>query len=98
MSREFRLASFFLACFVVAAALHLFILTQNSDLKNQLTDIKVKLNELKSQNRLLSSQVAAGENLGLVEKLATSRLKMVYPAKINYLVVSREAAPPSPTP
>ena len=88
---RFRRAILILLIFVGLAALHLFINTQNISLKYKLTDLKLTLNELKTKNRLLAIDVARKENLNLIEKSAKEKLKMSYPDKISYLVVSKEA-------
>ena len=89
---NFRRAVFLLIVFFLLAGAHLLIVAQNINLKYQLTDIKVKLGEISSQNRLLGSNVSREENLSLVEAKAKSSLGMVYPEKILYIVDTREAS------
>lgn len=91
--RNFRRAIFILVVFLLLAGLHLIIYAQNIGLNYQLTDLKVKYGELLSRNRQLRSQVARGENLGLVEQAAKSKLGMAYPEAVIYIVGSREVAP-----
>ncbi|MFA5113540.1 MAG: hypothetical protein WC529_04510 [Candidatus Margulisiibacteriota bacterium] len=90
---NFRLATSILAFFLLLAGIHLFVFAQNITLKYRITDIKVKVNELKAVNRQLGSQVARGENLSYVEDYATGRLGMVYPEQITYIVGTREVSP-----
>jgi len=85
MKAGFRRAFFTLVLFVILAGIHLFIYTQNIDLKYKLTDVKIKLGKIRSQNRLYGSRVAKKENLAYIEKFARDKLKMVYPQKINYV-------------
>lgn len=88
---KFRRASLILVVFVIFSAIHLYVTTQNISLKYQLTELKIKLAELKSNNRLLGSQISARENLRTIEEKARQELKMIYPEKINYILVSKEA-------
>ncbi|NQT30632.1 MAG: cell division protein FtsL [Candidatus Saganbacteria bacterium] len=90
MKFNFRQAIFILAVFVILAGIHLFITTQNIGLKYKTTDLKIRLNELLSKNRALGSQLAKKENLKNIEKYAREKLGMVYPKKINYIVISKE--------
>lgn len=82
---SFRLAVFILVVFLCLAGIHLIIFAQNVSLKYELTDLKVKLNELTSKNKELNCFVAREEDLGYIEKVAKERLGMIYPDKINYL-------------
>lgn len=93
MKFNFRRAVLILVIFVGLAGLHLYITTQNIGLKYEVTDLNSKLSKLRSQNRLLGSQVAEKENLPLIEKIAKEKLKMIYPKKMNYILVTKEAAP-----
>ena len=89
---NFRKATLILICVVLLSGLHLFIYTQNIKLKYRANDLKIRLDELRGQNRLLGSRVAEKENLGYIEKFARERLNMIYPDKINYILVTPEAA------
>ena len=91
MKFKFRSAVSILVTFVSLAVIHLFINTQNIDLKYKVTDLKIKLSDLKNKNRSLGIQIAKKENLSLIEKYAREKLKMVYPKEMNY--VSQEARP-----
>lgn len=91
MKQEQRKILFVLFLILAMGLVHLYINTQNIALKYKITENKVGLNELRSQNRLLGSQVAGKEDLGQIEKIAQTSLNMAYPAKITYLALSREA-------
>jgi cell division protein FtsB len=73
------------------AGIHLYIYTQNINLKYKVTDLKIKLAEVRSKNRELGSQIAQKENLSYIEKVAKEKLNMIYPAKINYVLPSSKA-------
>lgn len=92
MKFKFRRAVFILIIFVILAGIHLFIYTQNIDLKYKTTDLKIKLSEIKSKNRELISQVAKKENLAFIEKMAKEKLGMIYPEKINYILIPRQSS------
>jgi len=85
MKASFRRAIFTLVLIVILAAIHLYVYTQNIDLKYQNTDLKIELNELHSKNRLLGSQVAKKEDLKQIEKIAKEKLGMIYPSKMHYI-------------
>ncbi|MFC1511488.1 septum formation initiator family protein [Candidatus Margulisiibacteriota bacterium] len=86
MKFKFRRAVFILTVFVLLAAIHLFFNTQNIKHKYVVTDLKIKLGELRSKNRNLGSRVAGKENLAHIEKVAREKLRMIYPSKINYIL------------
>lgn len=67
------------------AGIHLYINTQNIDLNYKVTDLKIKLNEIRSKNRNLGSQVAIKEDLSNIERIAREQLKMFYPEEITYI-------------
>ena len=92
MKFKFRLAVFILAVLVVFAGVHLFFYTQNIGIKYRATDAKIKLQDLKSNNRALESQLAAQENLWSIEKTAKEKLKMFYPEQINYILPSEQGS------
>ncbi|MFA6431425.1 MAG: hypothetical protein WCV91_03475 [Candidatus Margulisiibacteriota bacterium] len=88
---NFRRAVFLLVLFFLLAGVHLLIVAQNINLKYQLTDIKIKLGEITSQNRLIGSSVSREENLAIIESKARSSLGMLFPEKIIYIVDTKEA-------
>lgn len=93
---KFRLAIFMLAVVLALALVHLYVYTQNITLKFQITDLKVKLSELRSRNRSLAAEAARRENLKEIEKMAREKLGMFYPEKIIYLP-RRQAGLPRPS-
>jgi cell division protein FtsB len=90
---NFRLALSILLFFVLLAGIHLYFYTQNITLTYKITDLKTKLNGLKSDNRQLSGQVSRGENLSYVEEYALKKLGMIYPGQITYIVGTAEVIP-----
>jgi len=96
MKFKFRKALSVLVLFVVFAGIHLFVYTHNISLKYKITDTKMKLYEVVSKNRELGSELAAKENLANVEKIANSKLNMIYPETVNYILASAEAKPHNP--
>ncbi|MFH1347247.1 MAG: hypothetical protein ABIH22_01005 [Candidatus Margulisiibacteriota bacterium] len=93
MKFNFRRAVFVVVVFVILAGIHLYINTQNISLKYKVTDLKIKLSKLRSENRLLGSQVARKENLPQIEEVAKEKLDMIYPEKMNYVSITKEATP-----
>ena len=89
-NKDFRLAVSTLLVFLLLAGIHLFIYAQNINLNYRINDQKIKLNETISRRRQLDGQAARGEDLPLIEQKAKA-LKMVYPEKVHYVIVSREA-------
>ena len=85
---NFRKAVSILIIFLILAGIHLLVYAQNISLKYQITDLKVKLSELISQNRQLGSMAAKEENLAYVEKVAKEKLGMIYPVKIFYITAN----------
>jgi cell division protein FtsB len=88
---KFKRAVLILITFVVLSGIHLWIYTQNIDIKYRVTDLKLKLNKLRAKNRLAGLEVAKKENLSYIEKTAKRKLGMVYPEQVNYVVASKEA-------
>lgn len=93
MKFKFRRAVFILIVFVALAGIHLFIYTQNINLKYKITDLKLKFQEIRSKNQQVGSQVAKKENLSYIEKIAKEKLNMFYPKEVIYIQASNEAAP-----
>ena len=75
---------------VALALVHLYILTRSVSLKYDITRKKMELMKIYKENKNLSCQVSRGESLDRVEGAATSKLDMLYPEKMNYIVVSGE--------
>jgi cell division protein FtsB len=93
MKFKFRKAVFILIVFVSLAGIHLFIYTQNINLKYKITDLKLKFQEIRSKNQQIGSQVAKKENLSYIEKIAKDKLNMTYPKDIIYIEASSEVTP-----
>jgi cell division protein FtsB len=85
---NFRKAVAVLALFLALAGVHLFIYAKNIGLKYKITDLKIKLAELNSLSRQLGSRLSQEEDLDHVEKYAKTKLGMVYPDNITYIVMS----------
>ncbi len=85
---NFRKAVAILVLFLTLAGVHLFIYAKNIGLKYRMTDLKIKLAELNSLSRQLGSQLSREEDLGKVEQYAKTKLGMVYPENITYIVTS----------
>jgi cell division protein FtsB len=84
---NFRKAVAVLVLFLALAGVHLYVSARNIGLKYQITDLKIKLAELNSLSRTLGSRLSQGEDLGYIEKAAKTRLGMVYPEDITYIVM-----------
>lgn len=74
---------------LILMLVHLYIFTKSITLKYELTDMKIKYRELKSQSRFLSSQISRAESLDLIEAKAKS-IGMDYPESVNYIIMSEE--------
>jgi len=83
---NFRRAVFVLVVFLLLAGSHLYVYARNISLQYKTTDLKIKLSELKSKNRQLSSQLAKTEDLNQIERIAKEKLGMIYPSKITYIL------------
>ncbi|MFC1637694.1 hypothetical protein ACFL1W_01600 [Candidatus Margulisiibacteriota bacterium] len=90
---KFKRAVLILVTFVALSGIHLYIYTQNINIKYRVTDLKVKLTGLRTRNRLRGLEVARKENLSHIENTAKNKLGMIYPEQINYVVASGEARP-----
>lgn len=77
--------------FLLLCGIHLFFNAQNIRLKYGLTDLKIRRQELISQNRELGTKIAIIENLDSIDQIAKGRLNMYYPEDITYVVPSKEA-------
>ncbi|MBN3033832.1 MAG: septum formation initiator family protein [Candidatus Saganbacteria bacterium] len=88
MNSNFRKAVAVLILFLVLAAAHLYMYAQNMALTYRITDLKIKRAELSSLARTLGSQAAREEDLAYIEKTAKTKLGMIYPDDITYIVTS----------
>ena len=92
-NNNFRKAVAVLALFLALAGAHLYMYAQNMALTYQITDLKIKRGELNSLARMLGSQAAREEDLAYIEKTAKTKLGMIYPSDVIYIVTSA----PGPT-
>jgi cell division protein FtsB len=83
---NFRKAVAILVLFLALAGVHLYISAKNIGLKYRATDLKIKLAELSSLSRTLGSRMSQGEDLGYIEKTAKTKLGMIYPDNVTYIV------------
>lgn len=79
-----------LVVFVMLSAVHLAIYTGSIKTGYEIDALKKKLDGLRSDNRYLNYLVAKEEALPRIEQTAKGKLNMVYPEKINYIVISTQ--------
>ncbi|KAF0133424.1 MAG: hypothetical protein FD145_1287 [Candidatus Saganbacteria bacterium] len=72
---------------LVLALVHLFIVTSSVGLKYNAASLKIKYGKLYAESRRLNYFVAKKENLSRIDSMAVSKLGMVYPEKIDYIVI-----------
>ncbi len=78
---------------ILALALtHLYIFTSSIGLKYNVAKLKIEHQKLYSENRRLNYLIARGESLPKIDEIASSKLSMVYPEKINYIVIGSKEA------
>ena len=77
-----------LLLFVILSAVHLTIYTNSIRTGYEIDDLKRKLDTIKPENRYLNYLVAKEEALPRIESVAKGKLNMVYPEKMNYIIVS----------
>jgi len=77
---------------LVLALVHLFIFTGSIGLNYDLVKKKVAFQKLHQENRRLNYLLARGESLDKVENLAKTKLGMIYPESINYIIISSKEA------
>jgi len=76
-----------LIVFVLLCTVHLSIYTNSIKTGYEIDGLRSKLEKIRSDNRYLSYIVAKEEALPRIEQIARQKLKMVYPEKINYIIV-----------
>ena len=84
-------ALIFLFVFLSMNMIHLLLNSNIISSGYDTNSLGKKLNELKSRNRDLSAHISGEFSLGKIEKKARQSLNMVYPEKIEFIIVSREA-------
>jgi len=77
-----------LIIFVLLSLIHLAISTGSIKTSYEISELKQQLDAIKPENRYLNYLVAKEEALPRIEKLATTKLDMIYPEKMNYVVIS----------
>jgi cell division protein FtsB len=78
--------------FVVLAVIHLAIYTDSIKNGYEIDSSKRALDKLREENRYLNYLVAKDEALPRIENIARSKLKMVYPEKVNYITIASDEA------
>ena len=84
-------ALIFLFVFISMNIIHLILNSFIISSGYKTNDLEKKLNEFKSRNRDLSAYISGEFSLDKMEKKARQSLNMVYPEKIEFIIVSREA-------
>ena len=84
-------ALIFLFVFISMTMIHLVLNSYIISSGYKTNDLAKKLNELRSKNRDLSAYVSGEFSLDKIEKKARQSLNMVYPEKVEFIIVSREA-------
>jgi cell division protein FtsL len=79
-----------LIVFVLLSAAHLAIYTSSIKTGYEIDELRSKLEKVRIQNRYLNYLVAKEEALPRIEQIAKQKLKMVYPEKIEYIIISTE--------
>ncbi len=79
-----------LTVFVLLSAVHLTIYTNSIKTGYEIDELKRKLDSIRPENRYLNYLVAKEEALPRIEKAAKGKLNMIYPEKINYIIISTE--------
>jgi cell division protein FtsL len=77
-----------LIVFVLLSAIHLAIYTSSIKTSYEIDESKRKLENIRSDNRYLNYLVAREEALPRIEQIAKGKLNMIYPEKINYVIIS----------
>jgi cell division protein FtsL len=77
-----------LLIFLALCAIHLAIYTSSIKIGYEIDGLKRKLEAIRNENRYLNYLVAKEEALPRIEQIAKGRLNMVYPDKINYIIIS----------
>ena len=84
-------ALIFLFVFISMTMIHLVLNSFIISSGYKTNDLAKRLNELRSKNRDLSAYVSGELSLDKIEKKARQSLDMVYPEKVEFIVVSGEA-------
>lgn len=79
---------FLVTAVIILALVHLFIFTGSIGINYDLVKKKMAFQELHQENRRLNCLLARAESLEKVEKIATTKLDMLYPENMNYIIIS----------
>ncbi len=90
MRKNLREAFIILLLFVALAFIHLFIYTQNINMKYEIENAKRKYLNLHSENRNLRAVVEKKKSLSRIENIAINKLHMIRPKTINYVKMVTE--------
>jgi cell division protein FtsL len=77
-----------LIVFLLLSVVHLAIYTSSIKTGYEIDELKSILEKIRSENRYLNYLVAKEEALPRIEQLAKGKLNMVYPEKMNYIIIS----------
>lgn len=76
-----------LIIFVLLSAVHLAIYTSSIKTGYEIDGLKRKLESIRPENRYLNYLVAKEEALPRIEQVAKGKLNMIYPEKIDYIII-----------
>ncbi len=77
---------------LLLALTHLFIFTGSVGLKYDSVKLKMEFEKSYQENRMLRCLESKGESLGRVEQLARTKMDMIYPNNVEYIIdASKEA-------
>ncbi len=85
-----RKYAIYIIIILVLAVVHLFIFTKSIGLNYDMAKIKAQYDKAYKENRELNFKLAKGESLDNIETAAKTKLGMVYPDTMEYIIVSRE--------
>lgn len=80
----------FLFLVISVWAVNIYISAQIAQVGYRTATLKTEAEKIRNYNRELAAKAARKESLWMIEERAL-RLKMKYPEKINYIVVSEES-------
>ena len=84
-------ALIFFFVFISMTLIHLVLNSYIISSGYKTNDLTKQLNELRSRNRDLAAYVSGEFSLDRIEKKARQSLGMVYPEKVDFIIVSGEA-------
>jgi len=84
-------ALIFLFVFISMTMIHLWLNSYIISAGYKSNELAKELSEIRGKNRQLMAEIASASHLGKIEARAHSQLNMVYPEKVNFIIVSAEA-------